>query len=45
MKNIHILFLSIVFISCTEPKYIHIGQEIVDGKVSSATSAIMPTLG
>jgi hypothetical protein len=35
MKNIYILFLAILFISCEEPKYTHIGQEIIDGKVSA----------
>ena len=39
MKNIHVLLiLTILFSSCTEPKYTHIGQEIIDGKVS-ATAA------
>jgi hypothetical protein len=35
MKNIHIVILVIFFISCTNPKYTHIGQEIIDGKVSA----------
>ena len=35
MKNIHILLLALLFISCTTPKYEHIGQEIIDGKVSA----------
>jgi hypothetical protein len=35
MKNIHVLLLSILFISCEQPKYTHIGQEIIDGKVSA----------
>jgi hypothetical protein len=36
MKNIHVLLiLTILFSSCTEPKYTHIGQEIIDGKVSA----------
>jgi hypothetical protein len=35
MKNIHILLLALLFISCTEPKYTHIGQKIIDGKVSA----------
>lgn len=35
MKNIQILLLVIIFSSCTEPKYTHIGQEIIDGKVSA----------
>ena len=35
MKNIHILILALLFVSCTEPKYTHIGQEIIDGKVSA----------
>lgn len=36
MRNIHlILLLLTVLISCTEPKYEHIGQEIIDGKISA----------
>lgn len=35
MKNIHILLFSLLFVSCTTPKYEHIGQEIIDGKVSA----------
>jgi hypothetical protein len=34
MKNILIL-LTLLLFSCTEPKYKHIGQEIIDGKVSA----------
>lgn len=30
-----ILVFSLLLISCTEPKYVHIGQEIIDGKVSA----------
>jgi hypothetical protein len=41
MKNIYILFLAILFISCEEPKYTHIGQEIIDGKVSATKKAII----
>lgn len=33
MKNI--ILILIVLASCTSPKYEHIGQEIVDGKVSA----------
>lgn len=35
MKNIHILAISLLTISCTQPKYEHIGQEIIDGKISA----------
>jgi hypothetical protein len=35
MKNIQILIVILLLISCTEPKYTHIGQKIVDGKVSA----------
>ena len=36
MKNIHVLFiLTTLFISCTQPKYEYIGQQIIDGKVSA----------
>lgn len=35
MKNIHILSLTLLITSCTTPKYEHIGQEIIDGKVSA----------
>jgi hypothetical protein len=40
MKNIHTLILIILFISCTPPKYEHIGQEIIDGKVSATKEGI-----
>jgi hypothetical protein len=40
MKNIHILLLTLLFISCTTPKYEHIGQEIIDGKVSATKAGI-----
>jgi len=35
MKNIHVLLVSLLIISCTQPKYKSIGQEIIDGKVSA----------
>lgn len=35
MKNIHILAISLLTISCTQPKYEQIGQEVIDGKVSA----------
>jgi hypothetical protein len=35
MKNVHVLLLALLFISCIEPKYTHIGQKIIDGKVSA----------
>jgi len=35
MKNIHILILALLFVSCREHKYTHIGQEIINGKVSA----------
>ena len=35
MKNIHVLLISLLIMSCTQPKYEHIGQEIIDGKVSA----------
>lgn len=35
MKNIHALLISLLVVSCTQPKYEHIGQEIIDGKVSA----------
>ena len=38
MKNIHILLIAILFTSCTPPKYEHIGQEIIDGKVSALST-------
>lgn len=40
MKNIHVLLLVIIFSSCTEPKYTHIGQEIIDGKVSATKEGV-----
>ena len=45
MKNIHVLILSILFISCTEPKYTHIGQEIIDGKVSATQKGVYGKYG
>ena len=39
MKNIHVLILLLLLLtSCTEQKYTHIGQEIIDGKVSATQS-------
>lgn len=35
MKTINLFILAVLFVSCEEPKYTHIGQEIVDGKVSA----------
>jgi hypothetical protein len=41
MKNIYIFIIIILFVSCTEPKYTHIGQEIIDGKVSETEKGIL----
>lgn len=35
MKKFQVLLISLLIISCTQPKYEHIGQEIIDGKVSA----------
>jgi len=35
MRNIYLLITSLVLLSCTQPKYKSIGQEIIDGKVSA----------
>jgi hypothetical protein len=41
MKNIHVLLiLTTSFSSCKEPKYTHIGQTIIDGKVSAVKEGI-----
>ena len=40
MKNIHVLLISLLVISCTQPKYKSIGQEIIDGKVSATKEGI-----
>lgn len=40
MRNIYTLILIMLLVSCTEPEYIHIGQEIIDGKVSSIKEGI-----
>jgi hypothetical protein len=42
MKNVHILILSLLLLltSCTEQKYTHIGQEIIDGKVSAIKGGV-----
>jgi hypothetical protein len=39
MKKLYILFL-LSLISCSDSKYKHIGQEIIDGKVSAIKSGI-----
>jgi hypothetical protein len=40
MKNIHVLLLiTFLFISCEQPKYTHIGEEIIDGRVSAVEKA------
>ncbi len=41
MKTIYILIITFLTISCTEPKYEHIGQEIIDGKVSAIKVGII----
>jgi hypothetical protein len=35
MKKILALSVGLILLSCREPKYVSIGQEIVDGKVSA----------
>jgi hypothetical protein len=37
MKNniLYTLIIGLLIISCTQPKYTHIGQEIIDGRVSA----------
>jgi hypothetical protein len=35
MKKILALSVGLILLSCQEPKYISIGQEIIDGKVSA----------
>ena len=46
MKNIHtLLILTTLFSSCTEPKYTHIGQTIIDGKVSAVKEGIKGSRG
>ena len=35
MKKINTLLISLLVISCTQPKYEQIGQEVIDGKVSA----------
>ncbi len=35
MKTIYLLITTLMLLSCTQPKYKSIGQEIIDGKVSS----------
>ena len=40
MKNINILVISFLTISCTQPKYEYIGQEIIDGKVSAIKKGV-----
>ena len=46
MKNIHVLLiLTTSFSSCKEPKYTHIGQTIIDGKVSAVKEGIKGSRG
>lgn len=40
MKYLLIIFIVIMFMSCTQPKYEHIGQEIIDGKVSATKNGV-----
>ena len=35
MKKFYIILVVILFLSCRELEYTHIGQEIIDGKVSA----------
>lgn len=35
MKKLLLITFTLLLFSCTEPKYEHIGQEIIDGKVSA----------
>jgi hypothetical protein len=35
MKKILVLSVGLILLSCQEPKYVSIGQEIIDGKVSA----------
>lgn len=39
MKKVYLILVSILVLSCTEPKYVHIGQTIIDGKVSATQEA------
>ena len=35
MNKLILLLVCVIMVSCTQPKYEHIGQEIIDGKVSA----------
>lgn len=35
MKSIYLILTSLVLLSCTQPKYEHIGQTVINGKVSA----------
>lgn len=41
MKNLHIIIISLLTLSCTQPKYKQIGQEIIDGKVSAIQNGVI----
>lgn len=46
MKKIYLILVSLLTLSCTEPKYKYIGQTVIDGKVSATqegTSGRMST--
>jgi len=45
MKQIIITIIILVLFSCTKPKYKHIGQEIIDGKVSATEKGVTGKYG
>ena len=40
MKNTYTLILIMLLVSCTEPEYTYIGQEIIDGRVSAVKEGV-----
>lgn len=45
MKTIKLLLISTILFSCNQPKYEHVGQEIVDGKVSATKKGYSSSRG
>jgi hypothetical protein len=45
MNKLIVILVCVVTISCTQPKYEHIGQTIIDGKVSAVKEGIKGSRG
>ena len=45
MNKLIVILVCVVTISCTQPKYEHIGQTIIDGKVSATKDGVRGSRG